>query len=204
MSNTALHIKRTSLNFIIDAVAFTGFVVLTTTGVLMRYILPPGSGHYSTIWSLDRHEWGGIHFWIALVFFLILALHLVLHWRWIVRVLTGRPREGSGFRVGLGIVGLVAVIALSIAPLLTPVERDTGSKGVSSLSSGEYEDMEIFGSMTFREVEDMTGVPAAYIINTLGLSETVSEEERMGPLKHEHGFQIDDVREIVKGYKNGK
>ena len=61
--------KRTHLNFIVDVVAFVGFVVLTTTGVLMRYILPPGSGHYSTIWSLDRHEWGGIHFWISVVFF---------------------------------------------------------------------------------------------------------------------------------------
>ena len=38
--------KRVKLNFIVDFVAFAGFVVLTTTGVLMRYTLPPGSGHY--------------------------------------------------------------------------------------------------------------------------------------------------------------
>lgn len=92
--------KRTNLNFIIDVVAFVGFVLLTTTGVLMRYILPPGSGRYSTIWRLDRHEWGGIHFWISVVFFFVLALHLVLHRRWIVSVVTGQPREGSGFRAG--------------------------------------------------------------------------------------------------------
>ena len=41
--------KRVNLNFIVDVVAFAGFVLLTTTGVLKRYILPPGSGHYSTI-----------------------------------------------------------------------------------------------------------------------------------------------------------
>ena len=119
--------KRTNLNFIIDVIAFVGFVLLTTTGVLMKYILPPGSGSYSTIWSLDRHEWGGLHFWISLVFFSILALHLVLHWRWIECVVTGRPREGSGFRVALGIVGFVVVVALSISPLLAPVERDSTS-----------------------------------------------------------------------------
>jgi hypothetical protein len=45
--------KRVNLNFIVDVVAFAGFVLLTTTGVLMRYILPPGSGHYSTIWGMD-------------------------------------------------------------------------------------------------------------------------------------------------------
>lgn len=196
--------KRSGLNFIIDVVAFAGFVVLTTTGVLMRYVLPPGSGHYSTIWRLDRHDWGGLHFWIAGVFFLILALHLVLHWRWIVTVLTGRPREGSGFRAGLGVVGLIAVVALAIAPLLAPVERDTGNKGVSSLSSHQYEDISIRGSMTLKEVEEATGVPASHIIKELNLPETMSEEERLGPLKRQYGFEINDVREIVKRYKDGE
>ena len=50
--------NRTWVNFVIDTVAFVAFVLLTTTGVLMRYLLPPGSGHYTTIWGLDRHEWG--------------------------------------------------------------------------------------------------------------------------------------------------
>ncbi|MEJ2529375.1 MAG: DUF4405 domain-containing protein, partial [Gammaproteobacteria bacterium] len=113
--------NRSGLNLAIDIVAFAGFVVLSTTGILMRYLLPPGSGHFSTIWGLDRHEWGTIHFWISALFFLILAFLLVLHWRWLVSVVTGRPREGSGLRVGLGIVGLVAVVALAMAPLLTPV-----------------------------------------------------------------------------------
>ena len=194
--------KRTSLNLIIDIVAFVGFVLLTTTGVLMRYVLPPGSGHYSTIWSLDRHEWGGIHFWISVVFFLILTLHLVLHWRWIVSVVTGRPRQGSGFRVGLGIIGLTAVVTLAISPLLTSVERDTSSKGESSLSTHKYEGISIRGSMTLKEVEETTGVPASYIIKSLNLPETMSEEEQLGPLKRQYGFEINDVREIVKRYKN--
>ncbi len=196
--------NRTNLNFIIDVVALVGFVMLTTTGVLMRYILPPGSGHYSTIWSLDRHEWGGIHFWISVAFLLILAFHLVLHWRWIASVVTGRPREGSGFRAGLGIVGLTAVVALAISPVLTPIERDTSSKGESSLSSHKYEDILIRGSMTLKEVEETTGVPASYIIKSLNLPETMSEEERLGPLKRQYGFEINDVRDIVKRYKNRK
>lgn len=195
--------KQTKLNFIIDVVAFVGFVVLTTTGVLMRYILPPGSGRYSTIWSLDRHEWGDIHFWISLVFFLILALHLVLHWRWIVNVLKGRPRDESGFKVGLGIVGLITVIALSVSPLLTPVERDTSSKGGGpTFSSHESEEVSIDGSMTLKQVEEASGVPASHIIRSLNLPETISVEERLGPLKREHGFEIYQVREIVKEYED--
>ncbi len=196
--------NRTNLNFIIDVVALVGFVVLTTTGVLMRYILPPGSGHYSTIWSLDRHEWAGIHFWISVAFLVILAFHLVLHWRWIASVVSGRPREGSGFRAGLGIVGLTAVVALAISLVLTPIERDTSSKGESSLSSHKYEDISIRGSMTLKEVEETTGVPASYIIKSLNLPETMSEEKRLGPLKRQYGFEINNVREIVKRYKSRK
>jgi len=193
--------KRVNLNFIVDIVAFAGFVLLTTTGVLMRYILPPGSGHYSTIWGMDRHEWGGIHFWVSVLFFSILAFHLVLHWRWIVSVVTGRPREGSGFRAGLGIVGLVTVVALASAPLLAPVVKDTGDKGASSLSVHPYEELSIRGSMTLREVEETTGVPAAYIIKSLKLPDTISKEERLGPLKRQYGFEINDVRDIVKTYR---
>jgi hypothetical protein len=170
----------------------------------MRYLLPPGSGHFSTIWGLDRHEWGTIHFWISALFFLILAFHLVLHWRWLVSVVTGRPREGSGLRVGLGIVGLVAVVALAMAPLLTPVEKDVSSKGALSISTHRYEDLAISGAMTLKEVEETTAVPASYIINSLQLPETVSADARLGVLKKKYGFEINDVREIVKRYKSSE
>ncbi|OQK16673.1 hypothetical protein AU255_01845 [Methyloprofundus sedimenti] len=193
--------KRVNLNFIIDVVAFVGFIVLTTTGVLMRYVLPPGSGHYSTIWSLDRHEWGGIHFWISIVFFSILSLHLVLHWRWIGGVVTGRPNQSSGLRVGLGIVGLVTVVALAISPLLVPVESDFTNNGTSFLSSHKYEDTLINGSMTLRQVEEITGVPAIYIIKFLKLPESISVTKQLGTLKRKYGFEMNDVREIVKAYK---
>ncbi|NVM25983.1 MAG: DUF4405 domain-containing protein [Desulfobacterales bacterium] len=195
--------KRTILNFIIDAIAFVGFVFLTTTGVLMRYVLPPGSGHYSTIWGFDRHEWGGLHFWISVVFFSLLAVHLVLHWRWIVSVVTGRPREGSGLRVSLGIVGLLALVAFSISPLITPVEKNTKkASGSSTLSRHKYEDVQIRGSMTLLEVEKTTGVPINHIIETLKLPRFVSGEERLGVLKRTYGFEINDVREVIHEYKN--
>lgn len=194
--------KRTHLNFVVDFLAFAGFVVLTTTGVLMRYVLPPGSGHSSTIWNLDRHEWGGIHFWVSVVFFSLLALHLVLHWRWIASVVTGRPREGSGLRVGLGLVGLTSVLALSIAPLTAPVEKDATGEGASFLSSHRYGDVSIRGSMSLRDVEAATGVPAAYLMESLGLPSSVSADNRLGPLKRRYGFDLNAVREAVRLYKD--
>lgn len=115
--------KRNSLNFVIDAVAFAAFAFLSTTGVLLHYLLPAGSGRWQSIWGLTRHQWGELHFWVAVVMFAVLAVHLFLHWRWIVCTAKGRDTDRSGARLGLGIVGALAVLALASAPLFTPVER---------------------------------------------------------------------------------
>jgi hypothetical protein len=194
--------KRSKLNFAIDCVGFAGFVLLTATGVLVRYVLPPGSGRSTTIWSLDRHEWGSIHFWIAISFLTVLALHLFLHWRWIAALVSGRPREGSGARVALGTVGLAALLALAAAPFLSTVERTDGGQGVQrSQSFGLEEEESIRGSMTLSEVQAATGVPARHIIEELGLPPGVEKDERLGRLRATYGFSIDDVRRIVQSYR---
>jgi hypothetical protein len=197
--------KRPNVNFAVDCLGFAGFVLLTATGVLMRYVLPPGSGHSTTIWTLDRHEWGSIHFWIAIAFLAVLAFHLFLHWRWIVTLMSGRPREGSGARVALGSVGLAALLALAIAPFLSRVERDVGKSGSLRPHSSALEGSEsIRGSMTLSEIQEATGVPASYIIEELGLPPGVETGERLGRLRTAHGFTVDDVRHLVQTYQQGE
>lgn len=192
--------KRSKLNFIFDAIAFAGFVFLATTGVLMRYVLPPGSKRFKTIWGLDRHEWGDIHFWISVVFLGLLAMHLLLHWRWIINLITGRPREGSGFRAGLGIVGVIALLALSIAPLLSPIDTTLESRSGRDLSSVQHGNVQVWGSMTLHEAENATGVPAEYIIKQLGLTPDLVQDECLGDLRKTYGFTMDDVRRIIQEY----
>jgi hypothetical protein len=46
-----------------------------------------------TYWGLTKHTWIDIHDWVAVALVAIVLLHVVLHWKWIVRVaknLTGR------------------------------------------------------------------------------------------------------------------
>jgi hypothetical protein len=194
--------KRPNVNFTVDSLGFAAFVLLTATGVLMRYVLPPGSGRRAVIWGLDRHGWGDLHFWIAVAFLLILALHLVLHWRWVVSVLRGRPREGSGVRVGLGLTGLVAVVALALAPLLAPVERISGgSRDGERAGYAESGHEVVCGELTLRELEAETGVPAEYVLRELGLPEEVPRDERLGKLRRRYGFEMALVRRIVADYR---
>jgi Domain of unknown function (DUF4405) len=197
--------RKPSLYFLIDAIAFVAFVLLAGTGVLMRYVLPPGSGHFLTLWGLDRHAWGVFHFWIAVALMAALALHLLLHWRWVVGMIRGRPREGSGVRVALAIVGILGLIGLALSPFFGPVEQ--GGEPPHKMRSGEVPespDSQINGAMTLREVEQLTGVPPEVILRELGLPPGVPVDERLGRLRRQYGFNMDDLREIVRKQAGNK
>lgn len=199
--------NRTKTNFGVDLLAFAAFLFLTTTGVLLRYLLPAGSGGRQGgglhVWGLDRHEWGAIHFWIAVVLLAILAVHLLLHWRWILAVLRGRPRESQGARSLIGALAVVALIGLAVAPLLAPTQGQPGKTQAAQSASYSHDESEetINGSMTLAEVEAATGVPSAILIAELGLPSGTDPDSRLGPLRRQHGFDMDAVREIVARHR---
>ena len=99
-------------NFWTDVVLFSQMLALLVTGVILKYGLPPGSGrghgwgrHHGgprELLGLRRHEWGDVHFWIAVSLVAVLLLHLALHWGWIrhrLRCLApsrGRPSDSTG------------------------------------------------------------------------------------------------------------
>lgn len=176
----------------VDSLAFAGFVLLTTTGVLLHYLLPPGSGRRAALWNLNRHDWGEIHFYIALATFAVLAVHLFLHRRWIGGIFLGHPPDGHRTRLAAGLVGLLALIAVGIGPLVSPVER---------LASGEQASPRadhIRGSITLRELEYFTGVQAIEVIAALGLPPDTPVEVQLGRLAARHGFRMRDVRAAIE------
>jgi len=89
--------SRSAMNFILGLVSFLNLSGLIFTGFTMKYILPPGTGGLGRIahggsgrginakdlWSMTRHEWGSIHFYLAVVFVVLMVIHIILHWSWI-------------------------------------------------------------------------------------------------------------------------
>lgn len=195
--------KTPTKNYLVDTIAFICFVLLVSTGVILYYNLPKGSGHYNTIWTLDRHQWGDIHFWIAVIFLVVLAFHVFLHWRWIVSLTKGKKQPKSGQRIALGLVGFLALIALAIAPIITPVEssiKGNNSKSdmvVPVISRSEA----IRGSMTFRDIETQTNVPLSYFLKELGLPENISKDTPLKDLKNEYNFKMEDLRKALDDYR---
>jgi len=94
--------RRATLNFVVDSIGLVALLLLVATGSVMKWVLPPGSGggghgygfrggrssgsdadHVQQLLGLGRHDWGDIHFLLALLFVLLILVHLVLHWTWI-------------------------------------------------------------------------------------------------------------------------
>lgn len=121
--------KKVTINYWLDFIAFVEFAFLTTSGILVQYSLPERSGHSLTVWGLSRHEWGDWHFNLALALFATLSLHIFLHWKWLVNVTRGHNSDASGQRLLLGIFALIVVIFLASAPLLSPVEGEPMQRG---------------------------------------------------------------------------
>jgi hypothetical protein len=222
--------KRTAVNMVVDAAAFVAFVLLVSTGLLVRYQLPPGSGDptrgglgrgamsrpITLLWGLSRHQWGDIHYWIALALVAILAVHLVVHWKWIVCVARGQKTDASGLRLGLGAVGLAAVALFALMPLLsgtqsvprsvlwqetTRGEAATGGEQGDNLSGRQGQrggGGSLRGSMTLREAADEYQVPVAVAAQRLGLPEDVSPEARLGQLGQQYGFRMGDARRALE------
>ncbi|MBC8874703.1 MAG: DUF4405 domain-containing protein [Planctomycetes bacterium] len=80
--------RRTTLNFIVDLAAWVVILLLAATGLVVRYVLPAGSGGRGggselLLWGLGRHDWGAVHFWLSVALGGLVVLHIVLHWSWV-------------------------------------------------------------------------------------------------------------------------
>lgn len=83
--------RKATRNYIVDLVMFVLALLEVISGFVLWLVLPRGGGYMggrgliteaTFLWSRDT--WLGLHNWIAVALLVIVILHLVLHWRWIV------------------------------------------------------------------------------------------------------------------------
>lgn len=191
-----MKIKQTHLNFFVDALGLVAFCILVSTGILMHWLLPHGSGHSLRIWGLGRHDWGEIHFWTAITFLAVVGLHLFLHWKWIIAVVRGRDNPHSGRRLAYGSAALALLLIIVIAPLVSPVKQ---VEVQSQKQQEKHAGLQIRGHMSLNELEDLTGVRRERLLRELGLSPGLPGETRLSTLRHEHAITLREIRRAIRG-----
>lgn len=128
--------NRIRLNFLVDVTAFVLAILLASTGFVLKFMLPAGSGRLigevvgrhtgnrpvAFLWGMTRHDWGEVHFCIAIALMGILCIHLLLHWRWIIGVIGNQPTpERSRIRLAFGVLALLILISFAAAPFISDV-----------------------------------------------------------------------------------
>ncbi len=74
--------------FWVDLLNTLLMLLLIASGVILKWVLPPGSGGRhrgggQTFATLSRHDWGELHFYISLALVVGIIAHLLLHTGWI-------------------------------------------------------------------------------------------------------------------------
>ena len=113
--------SRGPLNLLIDTLAAACLLTMVATGYVLRFPLPPARNHTHELWGLSRYEWGAIHSWASLGLLLVLIIHLVLHWDWIVSMIRHRfacfqgGGENAGRHAGLATMAVLVALAALFA-----------------------------------------------------------------------------------------
>ena len=76
-------------NWLIDAALFLGGILAALSGIYFLYL--PSGGYeggrhplYGIVILFDRHTWEEVHAWTGLVMIVAAAIHLLVHWRWVL------------------------------------------------------------------------------------------------------------------------
>lgn len=120
--------NKPRINYWVDWASFALMMALVGTGLLLKFRLEGGG---SVVLGLSRHEWGDVHFYIAVGLGVMVLVHLALHLGW-VRALTLARATGDSRRLrAAGAIGAVAVMVGVVVVLLSmPVEWRAGEGGM--------------------------------------------------------------------------
>jgi cytochrome b subunit of formate dehydrogenase len=81
---------RTSKLWMVNVIAFILFIVIGVTGLLNWLVLPRGYEMRGSFLVSLRHLFISLHEWAALLFIIVIAIHVALHWPYVKSNLRNR------------------------------------------------------------------------------------------------------------------
>ena len=202
--------KRNTLNFVIDVVTTLVMFGMVATGLVVRFVLPPGSGSRWVLWGLGRHDWGDLHFWLAVGIGALVLIHIALHWQWVCATALQLFRRGatapglvgraSGNLAGLGLLLLIfAIFAGFVWLAQLNVQEVPGAPGRRGGTQSQPAEGDVFirGSTTLAEAAAAANITVDTLRQRLGLSARVSASERLGRICRDQGIPMSDARRLI-------
>ncbi|MEM0465915.1 MAG: DUF4405 domain-containing protein [Candidatus Pacearchaeota archaeon] len=78
--------EKAKINYIVDFLMAVLFIVTTITALIIFFFLPSGvkQGGYQTFLGVIKRTWSNIHIWSGMIFIILVIIHFILHWNWVV------------------------------------------------------------------------------------------------------------------------
>lgn len=78
--------NKQKTNYIIDLLALISFVVAAISGLAIRFFMPSGvrQGRLQEFLGVQKGVWSEIHDWAGIIFIVLVIIHFILHWDWLV------------------------------------------------------------------------------------------------------------------------
>ncbi len=116
-----MHFKKSHLIQWLDLISFVALLFMMSSGLLMQFVLPPRS-QGATVWGMTRHEWGGLHFYLSLIFLTLMVCHLLIHIPYIKHAFMGRASREHGYRLAIGVFALIMLLIVAFSPVIVPID----------------------------------------------------------------------------------
>jgi hypothetical protein len=121
--------KITLRNWWIDAVLFSSALIAALSGVYFLYFPTGGyqggrNPYYNIQILFTRHTWDDLHTWGGIVMIAIAAIHLILHWPWVVNMTRRAYKDLAGINGKMnwrGRLNLILNVVVGFSFLLTAI-----------------------------------------------------------------------------------
>lgn len=130
--------NKNNLNFIIDILMFLALALIAGIGFLLKYsgmiirdLSAQGISASITFLGLKGRQWGQIHFWVSILFLLLMLIHIILHWDWI-KCVYGNMIKNRFASFIMALILIIVSITLFIFPFI--IRPEITVKGASSCS----------------------------------------------------------------------
>jgi hypothetical protein len=227
-------IEKSKLNFLIDAVMFLCMMAIASLGFLMKFVLPPGRERVAkygnaelSLFGMDRHEWGTIHLYLAIAFFIVLALHVVLHWKLIVglfeRLFQNRDTRRIVAPAFVGASLLLVIGPFLIKPTIRAVGPGTTLSGDGCLiqtgddvivcggcddetaspigPAGAGRAASLDPNKTLNEISAQYDMPPRFLKKGLGMPESARDDATLTELQKKYDFEPEELQKIIQNYE---
>jgi len=215
--------KKSDWQYLVDSLLFICIVGIAVIGFLMGLVIPKGPAapeKAKYFLGLHRHQWGNIHFYLSIAFLTLVIIHLIFSWKWIkgkALQLFNNPKVPGAYS-GYGIRAGRKAKEIANEKIIPKKERKQVEEGQKIKEKGNYEEIRpgeeeeklvkgrrasdqtgilITGQMTLYDIERVSGIPARKIADKLGLPAHAPLNERLGWLRKQYSFTMQEVRDVV-------